>query len=127
MTPHILLHSGIGPKDELEALGIQAIVDHPDVGKNLTDHPLVSNIWQVSNNNTRDDYPRDPALVQRLTEEWLNNGTGEYLVTTPLQQNGFLRLKEDSPAYSIGGDPSSGPDAPHIQFLTHVRVTFTLR
>jgi len=38
-SPHLLLHSGIGPADELRALGIPVVQDLPGVGKNLRDHP----------------------------------------------------------------------------------------
>lgn len=37
-SPPILLRSGIGPKEELEKLGIACLVDSPGVGKNLLDH-----------------------------------------------------------------------------------------
>lgn len=36
-TPQILLNSGIGKREELEAFGVKALVDNPSVGKNLTD------------------------------------------------------------------------------------------
>ena len=36
-SPKILLHSGVGPKDELEALGIPVVKDLPAVGKNFYD------------------------------------------------------------------------------------------
>ncbi|MCS3441971.1 GMC family oxidoreductase [Microbacterium phyllosphaerae] len=39
-SPVILLRSGIGPADELSALGIPVVVDSPSVGKNLHDHLL---------------------------------------------------------------------------------------
>ncbi|MCS5498342.1 GMC family oxidoreductase N-terminal domain-containing protein [Cnuibacter physcomitrellae] len=39
-SPRILLRSGIGPADELRALGIDVVVDLPGVGKNLHDHLL---------------------------------------------------------------------------------------
>lgn len=39
-SPVILLRSGIGPADELAALGIPVVVDAPGVGKNLHDHLL---------------------------------------------------------------------------------------
>ena len=39
-SPVILLRSGIGPADELEALGIPVVQDAPGVGKNLHDHFL---------------------------------------------------------------------------------------
>jgi choline dehydrogenase-like flavoprotein len=37
-SPHLLLHSGIGPADELAALGIRPHVDLPGVGLGLQDH-----------------------------------------------------------------------------------------
>ncbi|MGH7838541.1 MAG: GMC family oxidoreductase [Candidatus Binataceae bacterium] len=40
-SPAILLRSGIGPRGELEALGIESVVDAPGVGRNLIDHLLV--------------------------------------------------------------------------------------
>ncbi|WP_431073874.1 GMC family oxidoreductase [Microbacterium phyllosphaerae] len=39
-SPVILLRSGIGPAEELAALGIPVVVDSPSVGKNLHDHLL---------------------------------------------------------------------------------------
>lgn len=41
-SPAILLRSGIGPRGDLEALGITPAVDLPGVGANLIDHPLAS-------------------------------------------------------------------------------------
>ena len=37
-SPQILLLSGIGPADELRALGVEPVCDLPGVGKNLHDH-----------------------------------------------------------------------------------------
>lgn len=34
-TPHILLKSGVGPKDHLDAAGIPVVADMPGVGRNL--------------------------------------------------------------------------------------------
>eukprot|EP00933_Yihiella_yeosuensis_P044265 TRINITY_DN3936_c0_g1_i4.p1 TRINITY_DN3936_c0_g1~~TRINITY_DN3936_c0_g1_i4.p1 ORF type:complete len:656 (-),score=151.44 TRINITY_DN3936_c0_g1_i4:246-2213(-) len=45
-TPQLLLCSGIGPQEELEAVGVDCLVDHPHVGKHLKDHfqiPLLFN------------------------------------------------------------------------------------
>ena len=39
-SPAILLRSGIGPKQEVQALGIESQVDLLGVGKNLMDHPV---------------------------------------------------------------------------------------
>jgi len=37
-SPHLLLLSGIGPRAELEAVGVDCRLDAPDVGKHLKDH-----------------------------------------------------------------------------------------
>jgi choline dehydrogenase-like flavoprotein len=46
-SAHILLHSGIGPADELRALGIDVHTDLPEVGENLHDHPAVPLVWEA--------------------------------------------------------------------------------
>ena len=38
-SPHLLLVSGIGPRDELSAVGVEPLHDLPGVGRNLQDHP----------------------------------------------------------------------------------------
>ena len=37
-SPHLLLLSGIGPREELETAGVSCLVDSPHVGKHLKDH-----------------------------------------------------------------------------------------
>jgi choline dehydrogenase-like flavoprotein len=44
-SPHILLLSGVGPKAELEAVGVPCRLDAPDVGKHLKDHLQVGLIY----------------------------------------------------------------------------------
>lgn len=48
MSPAMLLHSGIGPSDELAALGIPVQVDAPNVGRNLQNHPCYRPQWACS-------------------------------------------------------------------------------
>jgi choline dehydrogenase len=37
-SPHLLLLSGVGARDELAAVGVECVVDLPDVGRHLKDH-----------------------------------------------------------------------------------------
>ena len=46
-SPHLLMLSGIGPADELRALGIDALHDLPGVGRNLSDHPNILNEYEL--------------------------------------------------------------------------------
>lgn len=39
-TPQLLQWSGIGPRDVLEAAGIETKIDFPAVGSNFQDHPV---------------------------------------------------------------------------------------
>jgi choline dehydrogenase len=41
-SPKLLLLSGIGPKEQLDALGIPVVADLPGVGENLQDHTIVA-------------------------------------------------------------------------------------
>lgn len=47
-TPRLLLHSGIGPRKQLEDLDIPVVKDVPGVGYNLIDHPESIIIWELN-------------------------------------------------------------------------------
>jgi choline dehydrogenase len=47
-TPQLLMLSGIGERGQLEALGIDVLVDAPEVGENLRDHLGAAQIIEVS-------------------------------------------------------------------------------
>lgn len=51
-SPQILLLSGIGPADELRALGIDPVIDLPGVGRNLLDHLTTGVIVQTTRTDT---------------------------------------------------------------------------
>lgn len=44
-TPQLLQLSGIGPRDVLEAAGIETKIDLPAVGSNFQDHPVAYISW----------------------------------------------------------------------------------
>jgi choline dehydrogenase len=45
-SPQLLLLSGIGPAAQLRAHGIKVLVDSPEVGAGLQDHPVVTPMWR---------------------------------------------------------------------------------
>ncbi|KAK1149628.1 hypothetical protein N8T08_005179 [Aspergillus melleus] len=48
-TPQVLLLSGIGPREEIEAHGLTAVLDAPEVGRNFHDHFSFNQWWKVKN------------------------------------------------------------------------------
>ncbi|RBY81746.1 mycofactocin system GMC family oxidoreductase MftG [Geodermatophilus sp. TF02-6] len=55
-SPQLLLLSGIGPADDLRALGVDVVADVPGVGADATDHPDVYVTWRPAR---RLSVPRD--------------------------------------------------------------------
>ena len=47
-TPRLMLLSGLGPKEQLSALGIPVVRDIPGVGENLMDHPESIIMWELN-------------------------------------------------------------------------------
>ena len=58
-SPHILLLSGIGPAEQVDAAGIGQVHDLPGVGQNMRDHPQVAILWR-----TRADFRQDASGPQ---------------------------------------------------------------
>ncbi|KAK1232185.1 hypothetical protein PQX77_004697 [Marasmius sp. AFHP31] len=113
-TPQLLLLSGIGPKDrELSKLEIPVILDSPDVGKYLTDHPLVTVYYEVNSNTSFDPVLRsESTIIPPLLEQWESNRTG--LLVVPRSIAAFLK---NPPGFLSGQDPSSGPRSGNIEII----------
>ena len=45
-SPHLLLVSGIGPREQLERFDIPVVSALPGVGRDFTDHPDIAVLWQ---------------------------------------------------------------------------------
>ncbi|KAJ3565850.1 hypothetical protein NP233_g7380 [Leucocoprinus birnbaumii] len=114
-TPQILLLSGIGPKDDLKEVGIKAVVDSPQVGKNLVDHPLLPVQWTADSNDTMDPILRGGDALEQGLQEYYATGKGRLAANGVSNHMAFFRLPDDSPILSANGDPSSGGTAPHYE------------
>ena len=111
-TPKLLLLSGIGPADELQALGIAPLQDSPAVGRNLQDHFDVGLIYRTT----------VPTLNNQLHPWWGKAWAGmNYLLARrgPLalslnQAGGFFRSRPglDRPNIQLYFSPLSYLKAP---------------
>ena len=91
-SPQLLLLSGIGPKDELEAVGVACRLDAPDVGKHLKDHLQLALVFPA------------PGVGVSMTEVGISMGPDA------------LR----APAGPLPADPADDADLPaELQALKH--------
>ncbi|KAJ7488894.1 pyranose dehydrogenase [Mycena latifolia] len=116
-TPQVLLNSGIGAHDTLNALGIPTILDLPSVGKNATDHPFFAVSWAVNSTQTLESVTQNATRFEEAMAEWNASHTGPLVDSGIGTHAGWLRLAPDSPAFAVHGDPSPGLGAPHLEFL----------
>lgn len=81
-SPHLLLLSGVGPREDLEAVGIDVIVDLPGVGRNLQNHVAGSIGFYMNEASTN-------SLTLQSLEEFIQNRTGN-MASTGLTQTTLL-------------------------------------
>jgi choline dehydrogenase len=93
-SPQLMLLSGIGPADEIDALGIPVLADLPGVGRNLQDHLEVYVQYQ-----SRRPVSMQPSATQLwrrpfIGAQWmfLRSGPG---ASNHFEGGGFVRSNED--------------------------------
>ncbi|MCC7461609.1 MAG: GMC family oxidoreductase N-terminal domain-containing protein [Gammaproteobacteria bacterium] len=93
-SPHLLMHSGIGPAAELQRHGIQPLVDLPGVGANLQDHAIAQSIWKARVPITFERELRLDRLLLNVLR-WSLTGRGSP-AQSPLSIQGFIRSGRDT-------------------------------
>ncbi|MDA1129013.1 MAG: mycofactocin system GMC family oxidoreductase MftG [Chloroflexi bacterium] len=66
-SPHILMLSGIGPKEQLEEFGIPVLQDTPGVGANLRNHPISPISYRVKDGITLNPDVSGARIALRYT------------------------------------------------------------
>ncbi|KKA18376.1 Aryl-alcohol dehydrogenase, partial [Rasamsonia emersonii CBS 393.64] len=75
-TPKILELSGIGDARLLQPLGIDVLVNNPNVGENFQDHGFVAFSWEVAGPQSSSDCVREPDVRDALMQLYQNGGAG---------------------------------------------------
>ncbi|KAF9461095.1 aryl-alcohol oxidase precursor [Collybia nuda] len=115
-TPALLQLSGIGDSTELRAVGVAPVVHNPSVGKNMSDHALLPNVWNVNNPDTYDSIFRNPDLFNASMAQWINNRTGAF-ASNIANQIGWMRLPESASIFRTVPDPAAGPNSSHFEMI----------
>ncbi|WP_116213491.1 GMC family oxidoreductase [Streptomyces olivoreticuli] len=105
-TPRLLMHSGIGPKADLDALGIPPVHDLPGVGENLLDHPESVIVWEthgpIPENSAMDS---DAGLFVRRDPESPGPDLMFHFYQIPFTDNPE-RLGYEKPAHGVSMTPN---------------------
>jgi choline dehydrogenase len=89
-SPKILLHSGIGDKNELEAAGIQVNLHLPGVGKNLQDH-IWAPVSRLTGYTTANNTIKPLNMIKGLAQYFLMN-SGPF-TNSIIEANAFLKTE----------------------------------
>jgi choline dehydrogenase len=94
-SPQLLMLSGIGPANELRALGITPVLDLPGVGRNLSEHPHIPVEFEASVKETfLNELRFDRAALSVM--QWALFGTGAF-ATQINSCNVVIRTRPDLP------------------------------
>ncbi|MBT2187323.1 GMC family oxidoreductase [Sphingobium nicotianae] len=88
-SPQLLMLSGIGPRDHLAEHGIAALVDAPQVGRNLSEHPVLYMSFNAREETTFLSALRFDRAVRSVLRWW---ATGKGPFATQIT-SGILMLK----------------------------------
>ncbi|MDQ1249685.1 MAG: choline dehydrogenase [Actinomycetota bacterium] len=88
-TPQLLMLSGIGDADHLSNLGLDVVVDNPNVGAHLQDHPLYVLNWETTAKGTLAEAESPKQLLS-----FLFRGRG-LLTSTVAEGTAFFRSRDD--------------------------------
>jgi choline dehydrogenase-like flavoprotein len=121
-TPSILMHSGIGDREELAAVGVEPILHLPSVGKNASDQPLLANAWFVNSTDTIDQISRNTSLFNEDFRLWNITKTGPFVDSGGTSHLAMLRLPRNASIFQQFPDPSAGPQSPHFEMVIGVCI-----
>ena len=119
-SPHILMLSGVGPREQLEEHGVPVLVEAPGVGQNLFNHPMGSVIFRVNDDvkltanaealrfglrvtSEPPSHPNDVmlhtlAIWNVMTGEMVPSGTARIACALELPDgSGWVRLQSGDP------------------------------
>jgi choline dehydrogenase len=68
-SPAILMRSGVGPREDLEVLGIEVLHELPGVGRNLMEHPVFWNIYAAHPSEVEADTIFQSCLSYKVSPE----------------------------------------------------------
>jgi choline dehydrogenase len=94
-SPQLLMLSGVGPAEHLTMKEVEVVLDQPEVGENLTDHPATYGVW-----TTPEPVSLLLALEPAALEEFEQTQTGP-LTSNLAEGGGFVRMEAGAPGPDV--------------------------
>ncbi|KAK7433184.1 hypothetical protein QQZ08_000116 [Neonectria magnoliae] len=128
-NPKILMHSGIGPRKQLEEFGLPVVKDVPAIGQGLRDHMFCPLVYKRKEGDTaRAPFYGDQKVMDVALEQWKRDGTGPwskfacelgigwFKLDKLVASDEFQALAAEERAYL------TKPTVPHYEVLTHFPI-----
>ncbi|EAW13556.1 GMC family oxidoreductase [Aspergillus clavatus NRRL 1] len=130
-SPKILMHSGIGPSEQLGKFQIPLVHDLPAIGQNLRDHFFAPLSFKRSpETNDRNAFFGDKNAMDEAMTQWMKDGTGPWaryscqLAAGWFKSDGLLASAEFQELPPTVQDFLKRETVPHYEFMTNFPVHF---
>ncbi|KAI5924819.1 hypothetical protein F4810DRAFT_663491 [Camillea tinctor] len=128
-TPQILMHSGIGPKEQLEKHNIPVALAQPAIGQGLRDHMFCPLVYtRKAGTTARAGFYGDQAAMDAALTQWRKDGTGPWSKFACELGIGWYKLPglESTPEFAALPPAEraylSKPTIPHFEMATHFPI-----
>lgn len=130
-SPKILLHSGIGPADQLSRYHIPVMHDVPAVGQGLRDHAFLNlTVRRNESDNDRRSFYGSQEAMDAAQKQWNQDRTGPWSVYGCENLIGFFKSDSISSSMEFQNLPPSQKEfllretVPHYELLTHFPIHY---
>lgn len=129
-NPKILMHSGIGPRNQLESFGIPVFKDVPAVGQGLRDHMFSPMVFKRSDDAVTERAPfyGDQKVMDAALEQWKKDRTGPWAKFACEMGIGWFKLDKLVASDEFKALPAeeqaylSKETVPHYEIITHFPI-----
>lgn len=123
------MHSGIGPRLEMEKFGLPVVKDVPAIGQGLRDHMFCPLVYTRKEGDTaRAPFYGDQAAMDAALEQWKKDGSGDWSKFACELGIGWFKLDKLVASDEFKALPAeqqaylTRETVPHYEILTHFPI-----
>jgi choline dehydrogenase-like flavoprotein len=132
-NPQILMHSGIGPANQLKEFNLPVVLDVPAIGQGMRDHMFCPLAWTRTKGSTaRAPFYGDDKVMSDALEQWKRDGTGPWAKFACELGIGWFKIpgltstKEFQELPEADKRHIDAPTVPHYEIITHFPIHWFL-